>query len=124
LTIGKMWMPDCNAIAYSVQMFSSYYRGFATYTTFHKGDTIAYCTPSLAGFSAAAAYSDDNGAADSSGNPDDRWQATLSYIIGDRTLSGGLGDLGGANAQETAAITTKCGGDVVAAGLRYDFGAR
>jgi hypothetical protein len=78
-------------------MFSSYYSGFATYTTFRKGDTIAYYTPSFAGLSAAAAYSDENGAAENNGTPDDRWQATVSYNIGDLTLSGGLDDLGGAN---------------------------
>jgi predicted porin len=97
LAIGQMWMPYYNAIAYPVDMFSSYYSGFATYTTFRKGDTIAYYTPSFAGLSAAAAYSHENGAADSSGNPDDRWQATISYNAGDVTLAGGLDDLGGAD---------------------------
>ena len=42
LAVGPMWMPYYNAIAYPVDMFSSYYSGFATYTTFRKGDTIAY----------------------------------------------------------------------------------
>jgi predicted porin len=97
VAVGQMWMPYYNAIAYPVDMFSSYYSGFATYTTFRKGDTIAYYTPSFAGLSAAAAYSDENGAAENNGRPDDRWQATVSYNIGDLTLSGGLDDLGGAN---------------------------
>jgi len=90
LALGQMWMPYYNAIAYPVDMFSSYYSGFATYTTFRQGDTIAYYTPSFGGLSAAAAYSDDNGA-----DGDNRWQATLSYTAGDLTLSGGLDDLGG-----------------------------
>ena len=42
-----MWMPYYNAIAYPVDMFSSYYSGFATYTTFRQGDTISYYTPSF-----------------------------------------------------------------------------
>lgn len=97
LAVGQMWLPYYNAIAYPVDMFSSYYSGFATYTSFRKSDTLTYYTPSFAGFSAAAAYSDENGAADNNGNPDDRWQATASYKVGDLTLSAGLDDLGGAN---------------------------
>lgn len=97
LAVGQMWLPYYNAIAYPVDMFSSYYTGFATYTSFRKDDTLAYYTPSFAGFSAAAAYSDENGAARSSGNPDNRWQATASYKVGDLTLSAGLDDLGGAD---------------------------
>ena len=92
LAVGQMWLPYYNAIAYPVDMFSSYYSGFATFTTFRKGDTVAYYSPTLAGFSAAAAYSDENGA-----NGDDRWQATLSYNIDGITLSGGVDDLGGNN---------------------------
>jgi predicted porin len=97
LAIGQMWLPYYNAIAYPVDMFSSYYSGFATFTSFRKGDTITYYTPSFAGLSAAAAYSDKKGAARNSGNPDNRWQATVSYNTGDLTLSGGLDDLGGAD---------------------------
>jgi len=97
LAVGHMWLPYYNAIAYPVDMFSSYYSGFATYTSFRKDNTIAYYTPSFAGFSAAAAYSDENGAARSNGNEDNRWQATASYKAGDLTLSAGLDDLGGAN---------------------------
>ena len=41
LSVGQMWMPYYNAIAYPVDMFSSYYSGFTTYTTFRKGDTLA-----------------------------------------------------------------------------------
>jgi len=98
LAVGQMWMPYYNAIAYPVDMFSSYYSGFATYTTFRKDDTIAYYSPSFGGFSAAAAFSYENGAAQSDGGLDDRWQATVSYHSGGLTLAGGLDDLGGADA--------------------------
>ncbi|NEV61300.1 porin, partial [Thiorhodococcus minor] len=90
LAYGQMWMPYYNAIAYPVDMFSTYYSGFATYTTFRKGDTVSYYSPTFYGLSAAAAYSEDNGVDD-----DDRFQATLSYNIGDLTLSAGLDDLRG-----------------------------
>jgi len=97
LAVGQMWMPYYNAIAYPVDMFSSYYSGFATFTSFRLGDTVTYYTPSWNGFSAAAAYSDENGSADSSGNPDDRLQGTLSYSTGGLTVSGGIDDFGGVN---------------------------
>lgn len=96
LALGQMWMPYYNAIAYPVDMFSSYYSGFATYTTFRKGDTIAYYSPSFSGLSGSVGYSLDNGAAKSGGDPDNRLQATLSYQFNDMTLSGGFDDLGGA----------------------------
>ena len=97
VSIGQMWMPYYNAIAYPVDMFSSYYSGFATYTTFRKGDTLSYYTPSFGGLSTAFGYSLDNGAADTDGDADDRLQVTVSYAFGDVTLSAGLDDLGGAN---------------------------
>lgn len=97
LAVGQMWMPYYNAIAYPVDMFSSYYSGFATFTSFRLGDTVSYYTPSFGGLSAGAAYSFENGAAESNGNRDDRAQATLSYSSGSLTLSGGLDQLGGAN---------------------------
>ncbi|MEJ2453056.1 MAG: porin [Candidatus Thiodiazotropha sp.] len=97
LSLGQMWMPYYNAIAYPVDMFSSYYSGFATYTTFRKGDTLAYYSPNFSGLSGAVGYSLDNGAANSNGDPDDRLQATLSYSFNDMTISGGFDDLGGAS---------------------------
>lgn len=97
LAIGQMWMPYYNAIAYPVDMFSSYYSGFATFTTFRKGDTLAYYTPTLHGFSGAAAYSLENGALDSDGDQDDRWQLTLSYNHEGITVSAGVDHLGGIN---------------------------
>jgi len=96
LSLGQMWMPYYNAIAYPVDMFSSYYSGFATYTTFRKGDTIAYYSPSFSGLSGSVGYSLDNGAAKRGGDSDDRLQATLSYHFNDMTLSGGFDELGGA----------------------------
>ncbi|MET0054332.1 MAG: porin, partial [Candidatus Thiodiazotropha sp. 6PLUC10] len=99
VSIGQMWMPYYNAIAYPVDMFSSYYSGFATYTTFRKGDTIAYYSPSFSGLTGSLGYSLDNGAAKANGNQDDRLQATLSYSQGSLTVSGGFDDLGGSEDQ-------------------------
>src|SRR5690606_33055009 len=68
---GQMWMPYYNAIAYPVDMFSTYYSGFATYTVFRRGDTIAYYSPSFGGFSFSGGWSSENGA-----DGDDRLQLT------------------------------------------------
>ena len=97
VAIGQMWLPYYNAIAYPVDMFSSYYSGFATYTTFRKDKTLAYYSPTFEGFSGSIGYSLNNGAIEANGDEDDRFQATLSYDFGDLTLSGGLDNLGGVN---------------------------
>lgn len=91
LSYGQMWMPYYNAIAYPVDMFSTYYSGFATYTVFRRDRTLAYYSPSFAGFSMAAGWSEDNGA-----GGDDRLQVTGSYSFEDTTFSLGMDDLGGA----------------------------
>ena len=95
LSVGQMWLPYYNAIAYPVDMFSSYYSGFATYTVFRRGDTLAYYSPSFSGLSAAFGYSLDHGAVKANGDNDNRLQATLSYQLGDMTLAAGVDDLGG-----------------------------
>jgi predicted porin len=38
---GQDWMPYYNAIAFPVDMFSSYYSGFATFTAFRLGESPA-----------------------------------------------------------------------------------
>jgi len=91
IAVGQMWLPYYNAIAYPVDMFSSYYSGFATYTSFRKGDTVTYYSPAFSGFSFGAAFSKDNGWTDE----DDRLQGTLSYKIGNLTIAGGVDDFGG-----------------------------
>ena len=91
IAVGQMWLPYYNAIAYPVDMFSSYYSGFATYTSFRKGDTVTYYSPTFSGFGFGAAFSKDNGWT----VEDDRIQATISYKLDNLTLAGGLDDLGG-----------------------------
>lgn len=95
LQVGQMWLPYYNAVAYPVDMFSSYYSGFATYSVFRRGDTAAYYTPKFGGLSGSLGYSDEKGALKENGDQDHRLQATLSYDFGDLTLSAGLDHLGG-----------------------------
>ena len=87
---GQDWMPYYNAIAFPVDMFSSYYSGFATFTNFRLGDSLFYYSPNLNGFSFAAAYSNNRGL-----DGDDRYQLTASYSFGDTTISGGIDEFGG-----------------------------
>ncbi|OOG27841.1 porin [Thioalkalivibrio denitrificans] len=88
---GQMWLPYYNAIAFPVDMFSSYYSGFATHTVFRRGDTIAFYSPGFNGLSFSAAWSEDHG------DDDDRLQLTASYGFNDTTISMGIDDLGGDN---------------------------
>jgi len=82
---GKMWMPYYNAIAYPVDVFSSYYTGFATFTNFRLSETLSYYSPEFNGFSFALAWSNDNGAGGS-----DRYQGTATYDLGAMALAAGL----------------------------------
>lgn len=97
MTFGQQWMPYCNAIAAPVDMFSSYYSGYATYTVFRVARTMAYASPDGAGFSFAAAYSGSGGNRRSTSRIDaGRWQATLSYTRGNTRIAAGIDDRGDA----------------------------
>lgn len=95
--VGQDWMPYYNDIAYPVDYFSSYYSGFATFTTFRKDQTIAYSSPDIKGVKFNAAHSMGNGGTQANGDSDDRNQATVSYTAGDTKLALGIDDIGGAS---------------------------
>ncbi|MFU8836657.1 MAG: porin [Thiohalomonadaceae bacterium] len=95
LAVGQMWMPYYNAIAWPVDMFSTYYSGFATYTTFRRDNTAAYVSPDLNGFSLSAGWSQENGAAKANGDIDNRIQVTASYAFSDSSIALGLDQPGG-----------------------------
>ncbi|AGA35383.1 Porin, Gram-negative type [Thioalkalivibrio nitratireducens DSM 14787] len=95
LQFGQQWMPYYNAISYPVDMFSTYYSGFATYAVFRVRDTVAYYSPDFHGLSFAASYSDKRGNVKSTSRIDDsRTQLTATYSFGDTTVSAGLDDRG------------------------------
>ncbi len=95
LAYGQDWLPYYNAIAYPVDMFSTYYSGFATYTAFRRNNTLAYYSPDWSGLSFSGGYSHEGGNEDSSGDLDDRYQLTASYNLGNTTFSAGVDDMGG-----------------------------
>lgn len=95
ISYGQQWMPYYNAIAAPVDMFSTYYSGFATYTVFRVAQTLSYATPDMAGFSLAAGYAGSSGNARSTSRIDaPRRQFTASYRFGDTRLAAGLDDRG------------------------------
>lgn len=94
---GQQWMPYYNAIAAPVDLFSSYYSGFATYTVFRVARTLAYQTPDVHGFSMTAAYANSSANLLSTSRIDGRrWQATATYTRGGTRVAGGIDDRGNA----------------------------
>ncbi|MGI4718819.1 MAG: porin [Janthinobacterium lividum] len=97
VSYGQQWMPYYNAIAAPVDMFSTYYSGFATYTVFRVSQTLAYSTPEVAGLSFSAGYAGSSGNARSTSRIDaPRRQLTATYRFGDTRLAAGLDDRGDA----------------------------
>ena len=94
---GQQWMPYYNAIAAPVDMFSSYYTGFATYTVFRVADTVSYSSPEFNGLALAAAYAGGSGNRRSTSRIDDRrWQIAASYAFGGTRIAAGVDDRGDA----------------------------
>lgn len=97
LAFGQQWMPYYNAIAAPVDLFSSYYTGFATYTVFRVAETVSYSSPEFKGFSLAAAYAGSGGNKRSTSRIDDRrWQAAATYSFGGTRLAAGVDNRGDA----------------------------
>ena len=94
---GQQWMPYYNAIAAPVDMFSSYYTGFATYTVFRVAETLSYSSPEIKGFAFAAAYAEAGGNRRSTSRIDARrWQVAATYTFGDTRIAAGVDDRGDA----------------------------
>lgn len=97
IAYGQQWMPYYNAIAAPVDMFSSYYSGFATYTVFRVDQAIAYSTPEIGGLTVTAGYAPGSGNKRSTSRIDaPRKQFAAVYAIGDTRLAAGIDDRGNA----------------------------
>lgn len=95
IVAGQQWMPYYNAITFPVDQFSTFYSGFATYTTFRVKETIAYQSPDFNGFSFGGSYSSQAGNARSPSRIDDRRiQAVASYQHENTRLAVGMDDRG------------------------------
>jgi len=97
LAYGQQWMPYYNAIAAPVDMFSSYYSGFATYTAPRIAETVAYSSPDIHGFTLSASHSGNGGNLRSTSRIDERrWQVAASYAYGNTLIAVGVDDRGDA----------------------------
>lgn len=97
VSYGQQWMPYYNAVAAPVDMFSTYYSGFATYTVFRVAQTLSYSTPEAAGFTFSAGYAGSSGNARSTSRIDaPRRQVAATYTVGDTRLAAGVDDRGDA----------------------------
>lgn len=97
LGYGQQWMPYYNAVAAPVDMFSTYYSGFATYTVFRVAQTLSYSTPEVAGFSLSAGYTGSSGNARSTSRIDARRrQIAATYTVGNTRLAAGIDERGDA----------------------------
>lgn len=95
LAVGQQWTPYYNAIAATVDRFSTYYSGFATYGVSRLRDTLSYASPDINGLTFAASYTPARGNRKSTSRIDDRrLQATLSYAFGAALISAAVDDRG------------------------------
>jgi len=106
LSFGRLWLPYYNAIAAPVDMFSSYYSGFATYSSLRLSDSLIYSSPGYNGLSTSFAYSHKNGALKTNGQWDNRIQTTLNYKQHNLNLSLAYDHFGGKNHANLWGATT------------------
>lgn len=84
--VGQDWLPYYSHVASKVDLFNSYYSGFASPASLRRGDSIGFDLP-IAGLDVSAVYSkgDINGLQRSS--TEKRTQLSVSKSIGGLTLS-------------------------------------
>lgn len=127
LYFGQMWIPYYNAISYPVDVFSTYYAGYATFSNFRLNKTIAYYSPAMNGFTFSLAWSKENGQAKENGESDDRYQATISYAWDQTHIALGLDNQGGMYDSKILAVALShtikdvAGGDIYLAAKYEQF---
>jgi len=89
--IGEDWLPYYNAIAYKVDLFDSYYSGFATFAAFRRDETIGFNLP-VAGFDVSGAYSKGNYSEGDDG-VESRKQLAVSKTMGNLTVAVAVDDV-------------------------------
>ncbi|MDB2705714.1 porin [Pseudomonadota bacterium] len=84
INFGKQWLAYYNNITYPVDYFSSFYSGYATYSTFRR-EALTYTSPTFSGFSGVISgvdLTDANGT-----NYLDTMQYAASYAKGPITFA-------------------------------------
>ena len=87
--VGQDWLPYYNAISYKVDLFDSYYSGWATFAAFRRGDSIGFNVP-VAGVNVSGAYSKGNYYGSSI---EHRTQLAVSKDIGKWSLAAAVEDI-------------------------------
>lgn len=90
--IGQDWLPYYNAISYKVDLFDSYYSGFATFAAFRRGDSIAFSVP-VAGLNVSGAYSKGNQNDRQRDSVEHRTQLAITKDIGNWSLAAAVDDI-------------------------------
>ncbi len=85
LKAGYFYLPYYDAIASVIDRFSSYYTGFATYSSFRTKKSLVYGSPSFKGFNIATSISENQGLDD-----DDLLNLTLNWKNDKTSVSLGL----------------------------------
>ncbi|MBZ0248864.1 MAG: porin [Burkholderiales bacterium] len=97
IVAGQQWLPYYDAVSSAVDRFSTYYSGFATYTTPRVRDTVAYESPQAGGIAVAAAWSHARGNRRSTARIDDRrLQASIRGELGRIRVAVAVDDRGNA----------------------------
>ncbi|MBL4632144.1 MAG: porin [Paraglaciecola sp.] len=103
--IGKGWVPYYNEISAVVDRFSSYYVGYATYSTLREDELLVYTSPNISGWKVNIARARGNGDRERNGTFDDRDQATVSYKTESTKLAVGIEDIGGLNNRRVMGVS-------------------
>jgi len=102
---GRLWEPYHNSVSASVNRFSSYYAGFATYSVLRVEQALVYSSPDFNGLSFSLMHAHKNGNKQSNGKYDDRNQLTFSYMVDDTKFGFGYSDSGGIQNQKLYGVS-------------------
>ena len=103
--VGKGWVPYYNEISAVVDRFSSFYVGYATYSTLREDELLVYTSPDMRGWVLNLARARGNGDREENGSFDDRDQVTLSYSNQGTKLAIGVEDIGGINDRKVLGVS-------------------
>ena len=99
ILLGRGWEPYYSSVSGSVDLFNSYYRGYATYSVLRVDQAIIYSSPDFDGLNFSLMHSHKTGNKKNNGRYDDRNQLAISYTLGATKVGFGYTDSGGVQNQ-------------------------
>jgi len=115
LWYGRGWIAYYNNIAYPVDQFSSFYSGFATFSSLRLEDTVYYASPVWNGVQLSVSSSDDNGS-----NNNRRNQYAVSYQGKDLFVAVGVDDIGGLQDEKVIGLAASWNYDAWHVAIKYE----